>query len=179
MDAEFDYGAALAGCVRGDRAALKALYDAEAPQLLGVALRILRRRELAEDAVQDAFVLIWRHAAQYDRARGSPRGWINAIVRNRALSMIRDGSREEPTEAADIDALRESDAIAAAFRGFDDRSRLKRCLGRLDAVKRDCVMMAYLYGYTHGEIAGRMGVPLGTAKAWVRRGLRTLRECMS
>jgi RNA polymerase sigma-70 factor (ECF subfamily) len=119
-----------------------------------------------------------RPGARPDPVRAA-RGWINAIVRNRARNIIRDGSREEPTDAGDLDTLREGDSIEMAFADFDDRNRLKRCLGELDARKRASVMMAYLYGYTHGEIAGRLGVPLGTAKAWVRRGLGALRECMS
>lgn len=175
-----DHAAAIRACARGDRAALEALFDAESAQLTGVALRILGRRDLAEDAVQDAFVAIWRKAGQYDPGRGSARGWIYAILRNRALNIVRDGRRETGMEADRLELLHERDhELGRAFDRLDDRSALRRCLATLDETRRTAVLMAYVFGYTHGEIAGRLDAPLGTAKAWVRRGLAALRECLS
>lgn len=174
--------AALARCASGDRQALRLLFESEAPRLVAIAQRILRRRELAEEAVQDAFVQIWRKAGQYAPDRGSARGWICAIVRNRALNLLRDGGREELAGNEAIAALRDADhlqEVRAAWLELDSRSRLRDCLGALDETKRTTVLMAYVSGFTHGEIAGRLGVPLGTAKAWVRRGLASLRECMA
>ena len=81
---------ALLACAAGDKLALRRIYDAEAARMLGVAQRLLRRRALAEEAVQDAFVLIWRHAARFDPERGSGLTWIYAILRNRSLSILRD-----------------------------------------------------------------------------------------
>jgi RNA polymerase sigma-70 factor, ECF subfamily len=176
-----DHAEALALCAKGDRAALKALFEAEAGRLIGVAERILRRRDLAEEVVQDSFIVIWRNAGQYAPDRGSARGWVYAIVRNRALNMLRDGRREELTDDAALDGLRDEAGLAnadGAVMALDRQSRLRSCLEALDETKRRSVLMAYISGYTHGEIAGRLGVPLGTAKAWVRRGLVALRECM-
>jgi RNA polymerase sigma-70 factor, ECF subfamily len=175
----FDHAEALLSCARGDRAALQSLFREEAGRLIGMTFRILRRRDLAEEAVQDAFVRIWRSASRFDPARGSARGWIYAIARNRALSILRDSAREDLTPEAELDALREADPVEAAWDGLDHASRLRTCLAALDEVKRRCVVMAYVLGYTHGEIAGRLGAPLGTVKAWVRRGLGALRECMA
>lgn len=172
---------ALAGCARGDRQALKSLFDTEAGRLVAVAQRIVRRRDLAEEIVQEAFIQIWRKAHQYSPDRGSARGWIYAVVRNRALNVLRDGGREELAEETDLDALRETATFHAAddvLSRLDQESRLRQCLEALDEPKRRSILMAYISGYTHGEIAGRLGVPLGTAKAWVRRGLTTLRGCM-
>jgi len=174
-----DLGQLLAGCAAGDRQALRQLYEIEAPSLLGVALRILRRRDLAEDAVQDALLRIWRGAGRYDPALGSPRAWIYALLRNLCLNRLRDG-RELATDAATLDGLLEQplDPAEAAGR-LADGSALRRCLEGLEPRRRDSVVLAYAGGLTHGEIAGRLGVPLGTAKAWVRRALLQLRECLS
>ncbi|QDL91576.1 sigma-70 family RNA polymerase sigma factor [Paroceanicella profunda] len=173
-----DHAEALKRCAAGDQAALRALFSEEAGRMIGIAMRILRRRDLAEEAVQDAFVLIWRKAHTYIPERGSARGWIYTIVRNRALNILRDARRETPTLPEDIDTLREADPVAATWEGLDEASRLRGCLSALDEVKRRCILMAYVMGYSHGEIAGRLDAPLGTVKAWVRRGLIALRECL-
>ncbi len=171
---------AIAACVRRDQSGLRAIFDQEAGRLLAVAHRILRRRELAEEVLQEALVRIWTHAHQYAPDQGSAKGWIYAIVRNRALNVLRDGKREQTVD--DIDALKEGDSsndILTAWHQLDQKSRLRDCLSSLDKDKRDGILMAYVCGYTHGEIAGRLQIPLGTAKSWVRRGLNALRACMA
>lgn len=175
-----DYAKALAGCARGDKSALKTLFEAEAGRLNGVAFRILRRRDLAEEVVQDTFVQVWRHASQFDAGTGSARGWLNAIVRNRALTVLREASREDliPDEGI-AQTPDDVELIEHSLDRLNDNSRLKACLRTLDGPKRLSVLMAYVSGYTHGEIAGRLNVPLGTAKAWVRRGLQALRACLA
>ena len=173
---------ALEACARGDREGLRRIYDAEAPRLLTIAHRILRRRDLAEEIVQDSFIQIWRKAGQYSRERGSARGWIFAIVRNRSLNLLRDSRREEFADVEVLDAMHDTEhrSLAAdVFADLDAASRLRDCLAQLDETKRTSIIMAYLSGSTHGEIAGRLRVPLGTAKAWIRRGLSALRECMA
>jgi RNA polymerase sigma-70 factor (ECF subfamily) len=175
----------LAAIATGDRAALRALFDAEGPRLLGVAMRILRRRDLAEEAVQDAFVQAWRHAARFDPARGSGRGWLTVIARNAAIDLLRRAAREEPVEIEALEALRESrlrDEQAEMddiLDRLDAAGRLRGCLEALEPQRRRAILMAYALGLTQGEIAGRMGAPLGTVKAWMRRGLLALRECLS
>ena len=171
--------AALAACAKGDRDALRRIYDQEAGRLVAVAERIVRRRDLAEEVVQEAFIRIWTHAHQYNQHCGSARGWIYAIVRNRALNLLRDGKRELTVE--DVGELRdeeEASEVVAAWQSLDRNSRLYECLGTLDETKRRGILMAYIKGYTHGEIAGRLRMPLGTVKSWIRRGLTALRECM-
>jgi RNA polymerase sigma-70 factor (ECF subfamily) len=173
-----DYAETLEACAKGDTRALRALFELEGPKLLGVAQRILLRRDLAEEAVQEGFTQIWRKAASFDRALGSARGWIYAIVRNRALNMLRDGAREHPMPAEELDRMREK-SLATTWEGLDPEGSLRRCLGQLEPERRRALLMVYVVGLTHGEVAGRMHVPLGTAKAWIRRGLVALRECMS
>lgn len=174
-----DEASALLACARGEHEALRRLFDMEAAKMLGVAIRILRRRDLAEEAVQDTFVRIWRHAARFDPARGSARAWIYAILRNRALTILRQADRETAQSPAELEERSDQAVIQAAWFGLDESHALKRCLEELDEAKRQGILMAYVLGYTHGEIAGRLGAPLGTTKAWVRRGLKMLRECLS
>ncbi len=176
----FDYTGTLAACAAGDRAALKRLYDQEAGRMISVSQRIVRRRELAEEVVQDAFVQIWRLAARYDPALGSPLSWIYTIVRNRSLNVIRDGTREDLVDANTLGAARDEDAdIGDAFARLSANSALRRCLEALEAEKRKSLLLSYVAGYSHGEIAAMLRVPVGTAKSWVRRGLLALRDCMS
>jgi RNA polymerase sigma-70 factor (ECF subfamily) len=175
-----DEAALLQRIARGDRAALAALFEAQAGRLLGVALRIVRRRDLAEEVIQDSFVSIWQSAARFDPARGSARGWLVTIVRNRALNLVRDGAR---LDLLDPDALaeigdRRHDALSA-YRDLPDSHALRRCLGLLDERKREAILLAYVVGMSHGEVAGQLGAPLGTVKAWIRRGTTALQECLS
>jgi RNA polymerase sigma-70 factor, ECF subfamily len=164
----------------GDRAALAGLFRLEAGRLIAVARRIVRRTELAEEIVQDAFVAVWEKARLFDRARGSARGWLATIVRNRALNLVRDGARMEFHDherlAAFGDAGGDADEAYAALPEADD---LKRCLSQLPAERRRSILLAYVVGFTHGEIAARLKAPVGTVKAWIRRGVVALQECMS
>jgi RNA polymerase sigma-70 factor (ECF subfamily) len=172
---EAQLAAALARCASGERAALKVIYDIEAPRMAGVARRMLRRQDLAEEAVQDAFMRLWRSARTFDPQKGGPRTWIYAILRNCALTILRDESRftseEEPGAGA-------APATENALALLPESSALRRCLEQLDAERRTVVVLAYVHGLSHGELAGRLGVPLGTVKSWVRRSLISLQECM-
>ncbi|MBC7583186.1 MAG: sigma-70 family RNA polymerase sigma factor [Tardiphaga sp.] len=170
---EAQLAAALARCAAGDRAALQMIYAGEAPRMIGVARRILLRQDLAEEAVHDAFMRIWRSAAGFDPHRGSARGWLYAIVRNRALSIHRNEHRYD----ASVETALEIDCEATMTR-LPETSALRRCLERIDRPRRDVVVLAYAHGMSHGELAGRMKVPLGTVKSWVRRSLFSLQECM-
>lgn len=178
---EFDYDSCLRACARGERQALQALYQQEGPRLLGVARRIARDNALAEDIVHDAFLRIWTHAARFDPARGSARGWIFSVTRHLALNFMRDSARElnlgdqgdESTGA--WDDLRES---VGAFDWSTGAGRIYGCLDRLESPRRECILHAYVEGYSHAEIASRLGAPLGTVKSWIKRSLAALRECM-
>lgn len=178
---EFDYEACLLACARGERYALRALYEREARWLLGVAMRIVRDREQAEDVLHDAFLQIWQHAASFRPELGSARGWVYTVVRHRALKAVRSPGRLQPTDPGDLEQL--SDAQQAAAGDADERGldadSLERCLARLDELRRACVMHAFVDGYTHEQIAQRLSTPLGTVKSWIRRSLASLKECMA
>lgn len=175
----FDYESALLACAQGDRAALQQIYAREAGQLLGVALRIVRRHDLADEVLQDAFLQIWQKATMFDPSRGSARGWIFSIVRYRALDALRKASREI---AVDETLIANRSPVTADL--LDNLSRLaetkelQTCLEQLEQPKRQSILLAYMDGYTHIQIAAQLEVPLGTVKSWIRRGLLALRECL-
>lgn len=147
--------------------------------MLGVARRMLRRTDLAEDAVQDALVQIWRKAHQFDATRGNARGWVYTILRNRCLTMLRSEDREIATRPDTLDDTVERQVLDTAFDRLEVTTDLRRCLEGLDGTTRRAILSSYVLGHSHGEIAGRMEAPLGSVKSWVRRGLLKLRECLS
>ncbi|WP_308417583.1 sigma-70 family RNA polymerase sigma factor [Chitinimonas taiwanensis] len=175
----FDYEAAVLACARGEQFALRALYEREARWLLGVALRIVRDRERAEDVLQEAFMQVWQHAHSYQPQLGSARGWLYTIVRHQALKAVRDPARLQVLEPEALTALSDQMASAdsAAERELDAES-LERCLQHLDEARRACVLHAFVDGYTHEQIAARLATPLGTVKSWIRRSLASLKECL-
>lgn len=178
MSLDFDHDAALEACARGEQFALQAIYERESRWLLSVAMRIARNRELAHDVLQDAFVQIWQRAGTYQRALGSGRGWIYTIVRHRALDEARRAERETPM-GDELTELIDSTATHTDTGPDLDDAALQYCLSQLDDDKRQCVVDAYLEGYTHEQIAQRRNRPVGTIKSWVRRGLLALKECLT
>lgn len=176
----FDVEAALKGCAGGDAEALRLIYDRMAPMLMGVALRIVRRRDLANDVLHDAFIQVWRRADTFDPARGSARNWLFSVVRHRALTVMRRLGREQPLDEGKLaeqpaDEPSALDRLALAA----DAGALRRCLEELDPDRRQTIVLAYTQGLSHTQIAARLGAPLGTVKSWVRRGLEALRRCLS
>lgn len=179
----FDYNAALHACAAGDRKALHRLYQHESRYLLGVAMRIVRQRQLAEDVLHDAFVNIWTRAASFDAQRGEARGWIYSVVRHQALNTVRAREREVFADEESVEALLQDDDVHdAADHAFElnaNLGRLNDCLSHLDGAKRSSILYAYVDGCSHSEIAERLKAPLGSVKAWIKRGLNALRECMA
>ena len=175
----FDYETALAGCAGRDPAALRRLYERDSAFLLGVALRIVKRPDIAHDVLHDAFLDIWRRAASFDPARGAGRAWVVSVVRHRAFKAQRRGAREVQLDEGAQGALPDDapDAFAALARS-QDGAALHRCLSELEPARRSVLLRAYVDGLTQAEIAARLGTPLGTVKAWVRRSLLSLRRCL-
>lgn len=177
----FDHDAALLACAGGERFALRALYEREGRWLLGVAQRIVRDAALAEEVLQEAFLQVWQRAATFDPALGSGRGWLYTVVRHQALQAVRRGGRAEA--AVDPDVLQALSDQRQADESAEDRGldadHLERCLAQLEAERRACVVHAFVDGYTHEQIARRLGTPLGTVKSWIRRSLLALKECLA
>lgn len=172
--------ALLARCARRDQAALARLYELSAPKLFGVALRIVRRDDWAEDVLQECYLRIWNHAPEYRAGLASPLTWMTSIVRNRCLDWLRRPSFEVADEDGAIAAATPSEAAGplALLERSGEAGALTRCLQGLDAKQRQAVMLAFYDGLSHSELALHLREPLGTVKTWVRRGLLRLKACL-
>ncbi|NER61131.1 sigma-70 family RNA polymerase sigma factor [Pseudomonas sp. MAFF212428] len=170
----FDYEAHLAACARADRQALQRLYEQEGARLLGVARQLVRDTALAEDIVHDAFLRIWSGAAGFDPARGSARGWMFSITRHLALNFLRARGREVALDEVGEGQVQTLDSPDSPLHSM----RINGCLEQLEPLRRACLLHAYIDGYSHAQIASRLDTPLGTVKAWIKRSLAALRECM-
>ena len=165
----------LEAIAAGDEGALGALYDRFGRVAFGVALRVLRDRALAEDAVQEAFLAIWRSAERYRIERAKPSTWVLTLVHRRAVDLVRREDRrraeplDEPPEAAGDDVPEE-----AGLR--ERRAAVQTALRQLPDDQRQALELAYYGGYTQSELAERLGVPLGTIKSRMFAGLTRLRE---
>jgi RNA polymerase sigma-70 factor (ECF subfamily) len=173
--------AALAVRIRsGDREALGELYDRYAAVALGVALRVVRDRDAAEDVVHDAFVAVWQKITRFDAEQGQLRSWLLTIVRNRAIDRVR-GTRV----AEDIDALDELGALRSTANPTWEAAlanlslaTLHEALGSLPGEQREAVELAYFGGHTYREVAALTGVPPGTAAGRLRLALAKLRQLL-
>jgi RNA polymerase sigma-70 factor (ECF subfamily) len=176
----------LARVALGDRAAFQRVYEATSAHLFGVALRILNRRDLAEDVLQEAFVNVWHHAGSYQAAASQPMTWLISIVRNKALDFLRAGQRHE-ADSLDTGDDEDSPAREVAderpnpmqlLEQATDALQIRGCMDGLDASHRQSLALAYYHGMSHSEVAEHMRAPLGSVKAWVRRGLERLKRCL-
>jgi RNA polymerase sigma-70 factor (ECF subfamily) len=183
MDAQtsrHQLAAALARVAPGDRAALRMVYEDTSAKLFGVLVRILNDRSEAEDVLQDVYVTVWRKAGSYDPARASPITWLVAIARNRAIDRLRasvTSRRMDPIETA-ADVRDGAPAATELLERAQENAQLASCLGELEERQSSAIRLAFLDGNTYEELAQRMGVPLGTMKSWIRRGLLKLRACL-
>ena len=164
---------------RGDRDALRTLYEAQAGRLFGVAMAILRDRAAAADALHDAFLRVQGRAGQFDPSRGAADAWLSAVVRHAALDIARARGREQLTDDPALgDAAVEADALERVAADTEAR-RLKDCLSELDEKHRRGIVLAFVHGLSHAQVAAQLDLPLGTVKSWIRRGLLRLRECLA
>jgi RNA polymerase sigma factor (sigma-70 family) len=173
----------LHGAARHDRVAFRALYDASSPRLYGLALRILGRRELAEEVLQESFVAIWHHAIDYESSLSAPMTWMTAIVRNRAFDLLRRSRHEGDTDAVDRHALESIADLAATpaerMQMSSDAQALADCLASLEDRHREVVGMAFFHDLSYSDVADKLVLPLGTVKTWIRRSLARLHACLS
>jgi RNA polymerase sigma factor (sigma-70 family) len=171
--------AALIGAVaRGEKSALAEVYSRTSAKMYGIALRLLGNEGEAEDVIQDVYLNVWRKADLFDSAKASPITWLAVMTRNRAIDRLR--RRRGDTvgiEAADDIADDSADAFDIAA-SAQDGARLHHCLEELDERPRAMIRSAFIDGASYPELATREGVPLGTMKSWIRRGLQKLKGCL-
>ena len=179
-DASDQLGQLLSRCGLGDQAAFGALYQATSAKLYGIALRILRREAWAEEALQEAYVKIWRHAETYDPARGRPMTWMINVVRNHSLDLLRraDYRAQEEEWSPETDPRTSPENPAALAETSQEMQRVLGCLGLLGEEQRNCILLSYHQGLTPTEVAERLKRPVGTVKTWIRRGLIKVRDCL-
>lgn len=162
---------------QGDRASFALLYDRTSAKLFATVSRILNRGLLAEDALQDAYVKIWRNASTFDPGQGSAIAWMAAIARNRAIDIRR--SRHGSAETVELSETREADAgLVTSQKDLAETDALARCLSRLRGDDREMVLLAYCHGYSREELAERAARPVGTVKVRLHRALSSLRTCL-
>jgi RNA polymerase sigma-70 factor (ECF subfamily) len=166
-----------------DHASFNQLYTLTAAHLYGVAMRVVRRRELADEVLQEAFINVWQHAGSYAATLSTPMTWLISIVRNKSLDHLRRHKLEnEALVAGDDSTQQDSEEAVAQADPLEllsvamDAQHLGRCLADLNPAQRQSLALAYYHGMSHSEIACHLQVPVGTAKAWVRRAMERLRH---
>lgn len=175
----------LAAAGKRDAAAFRALYDASASKLFGFALRILHKRELAEEVLQESFVAIWNNAANYQSHLAAPMTWMATIVRNKAFDHLRRSDAAVEIDADQFDgevmnALQDPQATPIeALQMSGDAKALAWCMSALEGAHRQVVALAYFHDLSHSEVATQMRLPIGTVKTWIRRSLDKLRVCLA
>jgi RNA polymerase sigma factor (sigma-70 family) len=190
VDPQRDLGDLLARVALGNQAAFKQLYEATVRCLLAIIVRLLRDPAWAEEVVQEVYVAVWKSAASYSSLKAQPMTWLMTIARNKAMDALRSTAsdrehmvrprasddEDDPTGPPDI-ADERGGALERLVQAID-AERLRHCLQRLEPAQRQAIALAFYDGLTHSELAVHMQEPLGTVKAWVRRGLERLKPCL-
>lgn len=163
----------------GDRDALRRVYDLTSAKLLGICLRVLKDRAIAEEVLQDVYVKVWRTSDRFDPARGSPITWLCTIARNTAVDRI----RRQPPASLHSNVVPETLAddrptADTVMVEREEQGRISDCIDQLAGHQAQCIRAAFFDGATYPQLAERLEVPLGTMKSWVRRGLLRLKECL-
>ncbi|VXC59946.1 RNA polymerase sigma factor [Massilia sp. 9I] len=175
----------IRGAAQNDARAFRELYEASSPRLYGLALRILRRRELAEEALQESFVSIWRHAADYQAGIAAPMTWMTTIVRNKSFDLLRRLQSEVEIDGEDFDAsvlASLSDPAANPADALELSSQAKAlasCMSALEEKHRHVVGLAFFHDLSHSDVAHKLALPVGTVKTWIRRSLARLQACLT
>lgn len=159
-----------------DSTAFETLYTSTKGQMYAVALKMLQRSELAEEATQEAYVKIWHNASSYQQAQGTVLTWMVSIVRYRALDMIRHMKvrKEQSLEGNEDNFEASADVLQSA-----GKTKLEDCFEQLENPQRQAIHLAFFNGLSHAEVVESLDKPLGTIKSWIRRGLTSLKRCLS
>ena len=170
----------LVAVAGGDQAAFATLYDRVSPQVLGVALRVLRDRALAEEVTQEVMVEVWRKADRFDPDRGTASGWVTTLAHRRAVDRVRSeqASRDRDDRVSRRDEPRAFDSVADEVEISLDHWQVRKALSTLTDRQREAIELAYFGGHTYRDVAKVLAIPEGTAKSRLRDGLLRLREAL-
>lgn len=168
---------------RGDRQAFEQLYRQISPYLFAVALRMLHQRSQAEEVLHDTMLTIWQRAGSYDPTLSSPKTWMTALIRHRAIDSVRLRANQTTSlENLDPETAEHSESFSCSFAdglpSTAEARRLAGCLEQLPGEQKQSVMLAYYQGLSHSEISEHLQQPAGTVKSWIRRALAHLKECV-
>lgn len=169
----------LVAVSREDREAFRQLYYSVSSKMFGMCLKLAGQQDLAEEALQEAFIQIWHRAREYHTDRGLPLGWMMSIARYRTLDMMRARKVRHNSGEQHLDHMADGreGPLDNSLRSAGE-ARLAGCLGELSDVQRDSILLSYYKGLTHDELAEALSSPLGTVKSWIRRGLIALKRCL-
>jgi RNA polymerase sigma-70 factor (ECF subfamily) len=173
---EIELAQLLQRCAARDSAAFRSLYEKTSPILFARLLRMLRRRSVAEEVLQDVYVRIWERAAQYEAHRGRALAWMVTIARYCAIDLMR---RERMMLVSDDSLAEIADESAGDSTTIEKPNNFDDCIGQLNEKTQYCLKLAFVEGRSHDEIARLTTNPLGSVKSWIRRGLMSLKECLS
>jgi RNA polymerase sigma-70 factor (ECF subfamily) len=168
----------IAATAAEDQAAFAALYDTTKRKLFGVALTVLRRRDLAEDVLQEAYIRIWRNASRFDPARGAAMTWMATIVRNLAIDVKRSPAAAATDDTALMVIPFNGRSALDEVEATDNARRLRHAIQALDPLKRKLVVAAYIQGQSREQLAERFGAPVNTIKTWLRRAVLDMRATL-
>ena len=176
------YAELLQKTAQGDQLAFKKLYEETSPKLMSLCLRLMRTEALAEDVLQEGFINVWEKADSFTPGKGRALTWMSTVIRNKGLDKL----RSLKTKAAETEIQYEGLEFSSKDLEPDSLENLSQdikglmdCLDQLKPNQRECILLSYYYGHTHQELAEKMDRPLGTIKAWIRRGLEDIRPCLT
>ena len=165
---------------KGDDGAFAELYDAVAPAVFGLARRVLRQVELAEEVAQEVLLEVWQQAPRFDPGRGTGFAWVMTMAHRRAVDRVRSvqSASDRDMRVGHRSVERDHDQVAEAVEDRLEAEAVRECIEALTELQRESVTLAYFSGYSYPEVAEQLGAPLGTIKTRMRDGIIRLRDCL-
>ncbi len=172
--------ALLAAVARGQADAFAELYDLVSPTVVGVARRVVRDPDQAEEVAQEVMLEVWRLAPTYDASKGSCRTWIATIAHRRAVDRVRSEQAERDRRVRDAErhGAGDPDPVAGTVANEAERAEVVAALDQLTDLQRQTIELAYYGGYTYAQVAEILELPLGTVKTRIRDGMIRLRDTL-
>ncbi|MDO3648182.1 ECF RNA polymerase sigma factor SigK [Nocardia mangyaensis] len=171
----------LGAVADGDRSAFTEFYRATSRRVFGLALRVLRNPSVAEEVAQEVYLQVWTLAADYDRGRASPIGWLMMLTHRRSVDRVRaeQSAGERDIVFGHAHLGRDHDSVAEAVDQRLDEESVLDCLDTMTVLQREAVALAYYGGRTYVEVADSLRIPLPTVKSRIRDGLKRLENCLT